>query len=167
MRREDQRFIRRSDIERRHAVDHVGDDFRTDMEAHSLEYSIGPNQTWYHHTEFPFRTACLAVRVFLLPLLAATKPMAGADEVGCLDGGVLVVRLGRNPRCQLVLDIALSAIDAFLQWLTRACALGQADIDKANPDDPVVGHCIVQYVRIGADRAASLGLTEEDRVTNL
>ena len=83
------------------------------MESCSLGHSFGPIQTRYRHFQLPFRIGCLAVRVFLLPLLAATKSMARADEVGCLDGGVLVVRLGRNPGCHLVLDIALSAIDAF------------------------------------------------------
>ena len=76
------------------------------MGSHSrcLEYSIGPNQTWYRHTELPFRTACLAVRIYLLPLLTATKPMAGAHEAGCFDGLLFMVRLGRHARCHLVLD---------------------------------------------------------------
>ena len=83
------------------------------MGSDSLGDSIGPNQTWYRHTELPFRIACLAVRVFLLPLLAATKPMAGAYQAARLDGRVLMVRLGHYPSCHLVLDIALPAIDAF------------------------------------------------------
>jgi hypothetical protein len=84
------------------------------MGSYSLGHSIGPNQIWYHHTELPFRIACLALRVFLLPLLAATKPMAGAHQAACLDGRMFVVRLGRYPRCYLVLDIALPTIDPFL-----------------------------------------------------
>ena len=84
------------------------------MAFHSLGYSIGPNQTWYHHTELPYRIGCLAVRVFLLPLLAATKPMVGADQAARLDGRLFVVRLGHYSRCHLVLDIALPAVDAFL-----------------------------------------------------
>ena len=83
------------------------------MASDSLGHSIGPNQTWYHPTELPFRIGCLAVRVFLLPLLAATKPMAGAYPAARLDGRVLMVRLGHYPSCHLVLDIALPAIDAF------------------------------------------------------
>ena len=90
------------------------------MESRSLEYSIGRHPTWYRDTELPFRTDCLAVRVFLLPLLAAANPMAGADEVGCVAGGVLVVRLERNSRGYLVLDIALPTIDPFLQCVTHA-----------------------------------------------
>src|SRR5437867_13177434 len=53
----------------------------------------------------------VAVRVFSLPLLAATKAMAGADQAGYLDGRVFVVSLGRYARCHLVLDSALPAID--------------------------------------------------------
>ena len=92
-RKKDHRFTRRSGIERRHATDHVGDDFRTDMASDSLGHSIGPNQTWYHHAELPYRIGCLAVHVFLLPLLAATKPMAGAYQAARLDGRVLTIAL--------------------------------------------------------------------------
>lgn len=89
------------------------------MERYSLDESIGRHQAWCGYIELPYRTGYLAVRVFLLPLFAAKKPMAGTDQAACLDGCVLMVRLGRHARRPLVLDIALPAVDAFLYWLTN------------------------------------------------
>jgi hypothetical protein len=147
----DQPFNRRSGVEHRYAVDHAGDDLRTIMASYPLGHSIGPNQSGHHHFQLSFRIGCLAVRVFLPPLFAATKPMAGALAVACLDGLLFVVRLGRDSRGHLVLDISLRTITHFFDGSHLIAPLSRIDLDEAICDSTVViGAGILQFVRGGS-----------------
>ena len=90
--------------------------------AHAAGRMVGTDQVGLCHFQLPHCLGRLAVRLFSIPLPVSTNAMDRTREAGRPACPLLVVRLERNPRRELVLALALSAIDAFLEWLTHACA---------------------------------------------
>ena len=73
--------------------------------AHASGRIVGTDQVGLCHFQFPHCIGRLAVRLFSVPLPISTNAMDRAREAGRPAGPLLVVRLGRNAGCHLVLDI--------------------------------------------------------------
>src|SRR5262245_31008973 len=75
--------------------------------AHATGRMVGTDQVRLCHFQLPHCLGRLAVRLFSVPLPVSTNAMDRAREAGRPAGPLLVVRLGRNAGCHLVLDITL------------------------------------------------------------
>ena len=73
--------------------------------AHASGRIVGTDQVGLCHFQLPHCIGRLAVRLFSVPLPVSTNAMDRAREAGRPACPLLVVRLGRNAGCHLVLDI--------------------------------------------------------------
>ena len=73
--------------------------------AHASGRMVGTDQVGLCHFQLPHCIGRLAVRLFSVPLPVSADAMDRAREAGRLACPLLVVRLGRNAGCHLVLDI--------------------------------------------------------------
>src|ERR1051325_11967138 len=76
--------------------------------AHAPGRIVGTGEVGLCHFQLPHCIGRLAVRLFSVPLPVSTNAMDRAREAGGLARPLLVVRLGRNTGCHLVLDITFS-----------------------------------------------------------
>ncbi len=76
--------------------------------AHASGRIVGTDQVGLCHFQLPQCIGRLAVRLFSVPLPVSTNAMDRAREAGRPTCPLLVVRLGRNAGCHLVLGIAFS-----------------------------------------------------------
>jgi pimeloyl-ACP methyl ester carboxylesterase len=83
---------------------------------------VGTDQAGLCHFQLPHGIGRLAVRLFSVPLPVSTNAMDRAREAGRPAGPLLVVRLGRNSSCHLVLDITfppfrmIAPLAKFIDW---------------------------------------------------
>jgi hypothetical protein len=73
--------------------------------AHASGRMVGTDQVGLCHFQLPYCIGRLAVRLFSVPLPVSTNAIDRAREAGRPACPLLVVRLGRNAGCHLVLDI--------------------------------------------------------------
>ena len=74
--------------------------------AHASGRTVGTDQVGLCHFQLPHCIGRLAVRLFSVPLPVSTNAMDRAREAGLPACPLLVVRLGRNAGCHLVLDVS-------------------------------------------------------------
>src|SRR5262245_65859756 len=88
--------------------------------VHASGRIVGTDQVGVCHFQLPHCLGRLAVRLFSVPLPVSTNAMDRAREAGRPAGPLLVVRLGRNAGCHLVLVIIYSAfhmIGSLVNWI--------------------------------------------------
>ena len=93
--------------------------------AHASGRMVGTDQVGFCHFQLPHCLGRLAVRLVSVPLPVSTNAMDRAREAGRLACPLLVVRLGRNAGCHLVLDITFPPLRmiAPLAKLSEWCVL--------------------------------------------
>src|SRR5439155_3858681 len=83
---------------------------------------VGTDQVGLCHFQLPHCIGRLAVRLFSVPLPVSTNAMDRAREADRPACPLLVVRLGRNAGCHLVLDIIfppfrmIAPLAKFIDW---------------------------------------------------
>ena len=93
--------------------------------AHASGRMVGTDQAGLCYFQLPRCLGRLAVRLVSVPIPVSTNAMDRAREAGRPAGPLLVVRLGRNAGCHLVLDITFPPLRmiAPLAKLSEWCVL--------------------------------------------